>query len=78
MAICGLAHTKTEHINSTDRHLKDLTHDKEEQPLTAPLRYGGGSGKIDSCAINKQFAFRQDSAPNPPQRKPETVISHQC
>lgn len=37
--------------------------------LTAPLRYGGGSANINSCAINKQCAFRQVSASNPPQRK---------
>ena len=37
--------------------------------ITAPLRYGGGSGIINSSAINKQCAFRQVSASNPPQRK---------
>lgn len=25
----------------------------EGQPVTAVLRYGGGSGNINSCAINK-------------------------
>lgn len=37
--------------------------------ITAPLRYGGGSANINSCAINQQCAFRQVSASNPPQRK---------
>jgi hypothetical protein len=37
--------------------------------ITAPLRYGGGSANINSCAINKQCASRQVSASNPPQRK---------
>ncbi len=40
-----------------------------EQQLTAPLRYGGGSGNMNICAINKHSAFRQVSASNPPQRK---------
>ena len=39
------------------------------QPITAPLRYGEGSAKINSSAINKQCAFRHVSASNPPQRK---------
>jgi len=39
------------------------------EPLTAPLRYGGGSANMNSSAINKQCAFRQVSASNPPQRK---------
>jgi len=39
------------------------------QQVTAPLHYGGGSANINSCAINKQCAFRQVSASNPPQRK---------
>lgn len=42
---------------------------KKSQPLTAPLRYGGGSANINRSAINKQYAFRQVSASNPPQRK---------
>lgn len=42
---------------------------KKHEPLTAPLRYGGGSANINNCAINKQRAFRQFSASNPPQRK---------
>jgi hypothetical protein len=33
------------------------------------LRYGGESGNINGCAFNKQFAFRQVSVSNPPQRK---------
>jgi len=33
------------------------------------LRYGGGSGNINSCAFNNHFAFRQIGASNPPQRK---------
>ncbi len=37
--------------------------------ITAPLRYGGGRGNINSCAFNKQRALRQVSASNPPQRK---------
>lgn len=41
----------------------------EGQQLTAPLRYGGGIANINSSAINKQCAFRQVSATNPPQRK---------
>jgi len=40
--------------------------------ITAPLRYGGGIANINSCAINKQCAFRQVSAFNPPQRKAAT------
>ena len=42
---------------------------QERQPVTAPLRYGGGSGNINSCAFNKHCAFRQVSASTPPQRK---------
>ncbi len=41
----------------------------EGQQLTAPLLYGGGSGNINSCAINKHCVCRQFSASNPPQRK---------
>lgn len=41
----------------------------EGQQLTAPLRYGGGSGNINSSAFNKLCAGRQFSVPNPPQRK---------
>jgi hypothetical protein len=37
--------------------------------ITAPLRYGGGSGNINSSAIKKLCAFRQVSASNPPQLK---------
>jgi len=37
--------------------------------LTAPLRYGEGSANINSCAINKQCAYRQGIVSNPPQRK---------
>jgi hypothetical protein len=43
--------------------------EKEKRLITAPLHYGGGSRNINSCAINKQCAFRQVSASNPPQRK---------
>lgn len=46
-----------------------MTQKTNWQQLTAPLRYGGGSGNINSSAINKQCAFRQVSASNPPQRK---------
>lgn len=42
---------------------------EEKRPITAPLRYGGGSANINSIAINKLCAFRQVSASNPPQRK---------
>ena len=60
---------QTEKINITaDRH--DTAQGRTEgQPLTAPLRYGGGSGNINSCAFNKHCAGRQFSASNPPQRK---------
>jgi hypothetical protein len=60
---------QTDKINITaDRH--DTGHERTEgQPLTAPLRYGGGSGNINSCALNKHCAGRQFSASNPPQRK---------
>lgn len=51
---------------TTDRHYTAQT---EGQPVTAPLRYGGGSANINSCAINKQCAYRQVSESNPPQRK---------
>lgn len=37
--------------------------------LTAPLRYGEVSANMNSSAINKQCAYRQVSASNPPQRK---------
>lgn len=37
--------------------------------ITAPLRLWRGSANINSCAFNKQCAFRQVSASNPPQRK---------
>lgn len=52
---------------TTDR--TDPTRKTEGQPLTAPLRYGGDSGNINSCAINEHCAGRQFSASNPPQRK---------
>lgn len=42
---------------------------KVGQPITAALRYGGGSGNINSCAINNHCAGRQISASNPTQRK---------
>ncbi len=42
---------------------------EEKRPITAPLRYGGESAYMNSNAINKQCAFRQVSASNPPQRK---------
>jgi hypothetical protein len=45
------------------------TTDRKALAITAPLRYGGGSANMNSCAINKQCAFRQVSASNPPQRK---------
>lgn len=41
----------------------------ENQPLTAPLRYGGGRANINSFAFNKLCAGRQFSVSNPPQRK---------
>jgi len=37
--------------------------------VTAPLRYGGGSGYIKIISLNLHCAFRQVSAFNPPQRK---------
>ena len=43
--------------------------DDKALAITAPLRYGGGSWNMNSSAINKQSAFRQISASNPPQRK---------
>ena len=39
---------------------------KKHEPLTAPKINGGGSANINSCAINKQCAFRQVSASNLP------------
>ena len=45
------------------------TSDKKALAITAPLRYGGGSANINSCAINKHCAGRQFSVPKPPQRK---------
>jgi hypothetical protein len=39
------------------------------QQVTAPLHYGGESANMNSSAINKQCAFRQVCASNPPQRK---------
>jgi len=46
--------------------------DRKALAITAPLRYGGESGNINSCAINKKCAGRQFSASNPPSqsRKP--------
>ena len=41
----------------------------EKRLITAPLRYGGGSGNINSSAFNKHCAGRQLSSSNPPQRK---------
>jgi len=50
--------------------LKQQTHtEKKHEPLTAPLRYGGGSANIYSCAFNKHCAGRQLIASNPPQCK---------
>jgi len=46
-----------------------MTQRQKGQQVTAPLRYGGGSGNINSCAFNKHCAGRQFSASNPPQRK---------
>ena len=43
--------------------------DEKALAITSPLRYGGGSGNINSGAINKQCEFRQVSASNLPQRK---------
>ena len=42
---------------------------ENNEPLTAPKKNGGQSANINSCATNKHCAFRQVSAPNPPQRK---------
>ena len=39
---------------------------KNNEPLTAPKKNGGGSANINSCAFNKHGAFRQFSASNPP------------
>ena len=39
------------------------------QQLKAPLRYGGGSGNMNSIAINKHGVGRQVRASNPLQRK---------
>lgn len=36
------------------------------QLVTAPKKNGGGSANINSCAINKHFAYSQFSASNPP------------
>ena len=41
----------------------------EGQLITAVLRNGGRSANMNSSAINRQCAFRQVSASNPPQRK---------
>ena len=43
--------------------------EKSNDCLTAPLRYDEGSTNMNISAINKQCAFRQVSASNPPQRK---------
>lgn len=43
--------------------------EKEKRLITAPLRYGGGSGNMNSSAFNKHCAFRQFSSSNSPQRK---------
>jgi hypothetical protein len=45
------------------------TETKNNEPLTAPLRYGGGSANINNSAFNKHCAGRQFSVSNPPQRK---------
>ena len=42
---------------------------KEEQSLTAPLRYGGRSANMNSSAINKHRGYRQAGASNPPLRQ---------
>ena len=42
---------------------------KNNEPLAAPLHYGGRSANMNSSAINKHCEFRQVSASNPPQRK---------
>jgi len=34
--------------------------------VTAPKKNGGGSANINNCAINKDYAYRQFSAYNPP------------
>jgi hypothetical protein len=39
---------------------------KNNEPLTAPKKNGGGSANINSCAINKHCAGRQFSVPKPP------------
>jgi hypothetical protein len=48
---------------------KNNNRTNNNEPLTAPLRYGGERGNINSCAFNKHCAGRQFSASNPPQRK---------
>jgi hypothetical protein len=40
--------------------------EKNNEPLTAPKKNGGGSANINSCAINKHCAYRQFCASNPP------------
>jgi len=49
--------------------INSITQRTVGQQVTAPLRYGGGSANINSCAFNKHCAGRQFSASNPPQRK---------
>ena len=46
--------------------INSITQWTEGQQVTAPKKNGGGSGYINSCAINKHGAFRQVCASNPP------------
>jgi len=45
---------------------RQSTTKKNNEPLTAPKKNGGGSANLSSCAFNKHVTGRQFCASNPP------------
>ena len=56
----------SQHITTDSNTRQTSTNEKNNEPLTAPKKNGGGSANINSCAFNKHGAFRQFSASNSP------------
>jgi hypothetical protein len=54
---------------SRQRYNEQTLHDKKQRTAISTSALWQGNGSIDSYVFNKQSAFRQVSASNPPQRK---------
>jgi hypothetical protein len=71
MATYGLGHTKTEHINLTERHLKNLNHiDERRTADNSRFAKAGVWCFYDSEVLNSSFVHLMNcSAENPRLRK---------